>query len=427
MSNRFHALALLEELVTANRKKLAHISVFYLDLDRFKYINDTWGHRTGDSFIAALAERLQKDFCNEVIIARMSGDEFLIVAENLQEPVERQFFADRIFKSFERPFEFSHRTLQMSASVGSSTFPEDGRDAESLIKNAEIAMYRAKELGIGLYVPYQVELHNAMKQKIYIENKLRSSVNSGCQEFCAYFQPKLDVLTGEITSCEALMRWNSPEGMINPMEFIPQAEESGLIVPLSWWMIRECCRQCREFEKQGVDCSVAINVSAQVLLHNDFLPVLRSAVETAGIDYAKLDIEIVEQTLVEDIVKVNEVITTLHALGVEISVDDFGTGYSSLSYLNKMAVDRIKIDRSFVMTIGNSAENQAIINAIIAMSKSLHMVITAEGVETREQYDFLKEANCEEIQGYLISKPMPAQEYIKFVKQWTPASIDAAE
>ncbi len=420
LSNRFRALTLLDEEITKAKQNLNRISIFYFDLDRFKFINDTLGHSSGDGLISALSDRLKLTFGNDSIIARMGGDEFLIISNTIHEPAEIYFFAEKIFSVFKQPFIIKQRSIQIGVSIGSSTYPEDGQDAETLIKNAEIAMFRAKDMGAGLYVPYQRELHAAMQQRIFIENKLRSAVNDNCSEFSAYFQPKLLSATGEIISCEALMRWISPEGMISPGEFLPQAEESGLIIPLSWWMIRECCKQAKTFTESGINCTVAINVSAQVLLHDDFIPVLTTAVETYGIAYSKLDIEIVEQTLVNDLEKVNNIIKSLHVLGLEISVDDFGTGYSSLSYLNKMSVDRIKIDRTFISRINSSEEERAIVRAILAMAKSLHMVVTAEGVEDKEQYKFLKEALCEEIQGFLISKPLPASEFIEFVKRWNP-------
>ncbi len=420
LSNRFRALTLLEEEISSAKENLNRISVFYFDLDRFKFVNDTMGHSAGDGFISALADRLRETFGDEAAVARMGGDEFLIVCNSIHDSSEMYFFAEKIFSLFKKPFLIKQRTIQIGASIGSSTYPEDGQDAETLIKNAEIAMFRAKDMGAGLYVPYQRELHAAMQQRIYIENKLRTAVNDNCSEFSAYFQPKLSAATGKIVSCEALMRWISPERMISPGEFLPQAEESGLIIPLSWWMIRECCKQAKAFAENGIDCIVAINVSAQVLLHDDFIPVLTTAVETYGISYSKLDIEIVEQTLVEDLTKVNIIFKCLHDLGLEISVDDFGTGYSSLSYLNKMSVDRIKIDRSFVSRINSSEEERAIVRAILAMAKSLHMVVTAEGVEDKEQLLFLKEAQCEEIQGYLISKPLPSSEFIEFMKRWNP-------
>ncbi len=424
LSNRFMAISYLEEEIVKAKRDSIGLTVYYFDLDRFKFINDTLGHKAGDGFIVELAKRLKECFDGDAFVSRMGGDEFLIVATNLNDRAQMQLFAERIFSVFKEHFDLKHRTMQIGASIGSSSYPADGQDAETLIKTAEIAMYRAKDMGRGAYVTYHHELQMAVQQRIYIENKLRTAVNDNCKEFMAYLQPKLNIATGEILSCEALMRWVSPEGVISPMSFIPQAEESGLIIPLSWWMIRECCRIQKGFMRKGINCSVAVNVSAQVLLHKDFIAMVKSAVEEFGVQYIKLDIEIVEQTLVDDIDKINVVFQALHSLGVEISVDDFGTGYSSLSYLNKMSVDRIKIDRSFISKLSTSEEDQAIVRAILAMAKSLHMVVTAEGVENKDQYAFLKAAECEEIQGYLISKPLPEDEFIKFVKGWKPDNAE---
>ncbi|ULQ60849.1 EAL domain-containing protein [Brucepastera parasyntrophica] len=418
LKNRTSTIKDLNTIIQKAKANLNTITVFFIDLNRFKFINDTLGHNLGNNFIILVANRLKKEFGEDALLSRMGGDEFAIVIESLKDDVEEQFFAERIFNVFKTPFRMKEREFLINVAIGSSSYPEDGQDAETMIKTADIAMYRAKDQGENSYVPYKKEFHAALQRKIYIENKIRSAINNNCREFRAFFQPKLSVETGEITSSEALIRWMSPEGVIGPLEFIPQAEESGLIIPLSWWMIRECCRIGKLFEQEGIDNTIAINISAQVLLHEDFIPVIRSAIEETGIDVRKLDIEITESTLLDDMEKVNTILRELHNVGMEISVDDFGTGYSSLSYLHKLSVDRIKIDRSFIIRIDEEDDDKAIINAIVAMGKSLHMVITAEGVEDESQYAFLKSIKCDEIQGYYISKPLPYDEYIDFMKQW---------
>ncbi|MDR2933564.1 MAG: EAL domain-containing protein, partial [Oscillospiraceae bacterium] len=399
LNNRFSTRVILEDAIAVAKRDLGYITVFFFDMDRFKFINDTLGHNAGDILIMALADRLRQNFGRDATIARMGGDEFVIITSGLVNESDRHVFAERICAVFKEPFEIRQRHVQIGISIGSSCYPLDGQDADTLIKNAEIAMFRAKELGDGLYVPYRRELQAAMQNRIYIENKLRSVIAGGCGEFRAFFQPKIDVRTGEIRSAEALIRWFSSEGVINPLDFIPQAEESGLIIPLTWWMIRQCCAMAAECEKKGIEITIAINMSGQVILHKDFLGVVREAMAEYGTAHGpRLDIEIIESTLIEDIEKLNDVIRALHEMGCEISVDDFGTGYSSLSYLNKISIDRIKIDRSFVSRIADGSEEQAIIHAIIAIGKSLHMTITAEGVEEEEQYHFLKDADCDEAQ-----------------------------
>ncbi len=418
LRNRLSIKNMLTEIITQKKDPNLRATVFFVDLDRFKFINDSLGRALGDRFIHAVAQRLEENLGDEAVIGRMSGDEFVLVPNDLREMADEQFFAEKIFSLFSEPFHLKEREIIVSVSIGSASWPVDGHDAERLINNAEVAMYRAKELGKGLYVFYQKEFHLALQKRIGVENRIRHAVSEGCKEFRAFFQPKVSAGTGEIKGCEALMRWMSPEGMISPADFIPPAEETGLIAPMSWWMMRECCRACKVFEENGIKQSVAVNISAQVLVHEDFLPELKKAVEEAGIDIRMLDIEITESTLLNDMEKVNEVLRELHRLGVEISVDDFGTGYSSLSYLNKLAVDRIKIDQSFVAGIGKDAESEAIIRAIMAMAKSLKMIVTAEGVEEKGQYDFLKGLDCDEIQGYYVSRPVPQDEYTAFMEKW---------
>ncbi len=419
LRNRFNIEKALEDAIVKAKEDLTKISVFFIDLDHFKFINDTLGHRSGNNLIINIANKIIEHLGNNSMIARMGGDEFLIVVENLGDKIKINNYIETIFDIFKAPFFVKEREIAVNASVGSSTYPDDGQDAETLIKNAEVAMYKAKEVGKNLYISYKKEFHIELQKRIYIENKIRTAINDGCKEFKVLFQPKFSTETGKIIGCEALIRWLSPEGTISPLEFIPRAEESGLIVPLSWWVIKECCSFGAKIKKEGIPGSIAINVSAQVLLHEDFLLVINDAVKETGIDIKNLDIEITESTLLDDIKKVNIILHKLHELGIEISVDDFGTGYSSLSYLNKLSVDRIKIDRSFITRISETDENKAIISAIIAMAKSLRMVVTAEGVETKLQYNFLKDLKCEEIQGYFISKPLSGDEYIEFVKKYS--------
>ncbi len=393
------------------------VMVFCLDLDRFKYINDTLGYQLGDVLITQIVQRMKETLDDDVILARMGGDSFLACVKAADDS-ERVLFARKMLSLLTMPFHIEDNEIVVTASMGSSTFPEDGRDVETLIKNAEIAMYRAKEPNEPAYVPYHAEFQSSLKRKMDIEARLRTVIAYGCAEFQVYFQPKVSVRTGQIHHCEALIRWISPTGIIGPMEFIPQAEETGLIVPLTWWVIAECCRQGRRFADAGMPMSISINVSAQVLMHDDFLRILQDAVRETGMDIRHLDIEITEGTLLKDVERVNAVLHALHSMGVEVSVDDFGTGYSSLSYLTKLAVDRIKVDRSFVSGIAHDEDSRAIVRAIVAMGKSLHMLITAEGVETEDQYDFLRNIVCDEVQGYMISRPIPAERYIEFIQEW---------
>lgn len=421
LRNRFSIAKELDEEIAKSKAENASLTLYFIDLNRFKFINDTLGATMGDQFIVSVSRRLQEEFENALLIGRMGGDEFIIIVKNLDRDADRRIFSSNILNVFKKPFYVREREMHITASIGASAYPKDGLDAEMLISNAEIAMYRAKDSGDSVYVAYEHKFQTALQRKIYLEHKIRDVIHEDCKEFRAYFQPKILSTTGEIRSCEALIRWMAPEGMISPAELIPQAEESGLIVPLSWWMIRESCRQCKQFEKHGIVNSVAINLSAQVLLHEDFLDVLLSAADEFSLDTSRIDIEITESTIMDDIDKINTIFKKLHDLNVEISVDDFGTGYSSLSYLNKLAVDRIKIDRSFIMGINDDEESRAIIKAIVAMAKSLNITVTAEGVEDEVQFEFLKQVRCDELQGFLFSKPVSADRYVRFMKKWQEA------
>lgn len=422
LKNRASIGSDLSEYIHTACEDLSYIAVFLLDLDRFKFVNDTLGHSAGDAYIVAIAQRFRNELKQEPVIGRFGGDEFVIILTGIAEKQTVSRYADTIMSIFEAPFIVKDRAMHLSASVGCSIYPDDGRDIDTLLKNSEIAMYRAKELGGKLYCQYESRLNNILQRKLYVENRIRSAISKGCCEFEAYFQPKVLSANRLIPSCEALIRWVTPEGIIGPDEFIPLAEETGLIVPLSEWMLAEACRCNKIFETQGIHNTVSVNIPAQVLLHKDFLSMVTQAAEKSGSDLKRLDIEITEATLVEDFQKVNLVLRTLHQMGITVSIDDFGTGYSSLSYLKKLPIDRIKIDRSFITNLNVDDEDKSIVNAIIAMAKSLHVLVTAEGVEDAEQFAYLKKVGCEEIQGYHISRPIPCEEYITFHKKWSEDS-----
>jgi len=408
---------LSNEILTSQNNS-SYIGTYFIGLDRFNIVNNTLGNMTGDRFIISIAQRIEERLGQEAVVGRVGDEKFIIIMGGFSEKHEVHLYADKIISIFETPFSVNNSEIYLSPSVGSCIYPDDAKEVEVVIKNAEIAMYHAKHLGGNLYCRYEMELKKVLQQKLYIENELRSAVNNGCEEFRAYFQPKTRTETGEISSCEALIRWVTPRGIISPEEFIPLAEESGLIVPLSKWMLTEACWCNKMFEAHGIDNIVSVNISSQVLLHHDFIDMVKDAALETGMDFSKLDIEITEATLINDVIKVNKVLDALHELGITISIDDFGIGYSSLSYLKKLSIDRIKIDRSFIVGFMENEEDKTIVNAIVAMAKSLHVLITAEGVENAEQYHYLKNINCEEVQGYFISKPVSYHDYIYFYKNW---------
>jgi len=416
LSNRMNATDELEESIRIAKEGGYHVTAYHMDIDRFKFVNDTIGHKMGNELMKLIAARLSERFGEGDIIARMNGDEFMVCVDNLESKADARACADVIMGVFKEPFMVGGRSIEISASIGSASYPEDGKDAETLIKNAEMAMYQAKDSGKGIYIPYRKYLQEVLQHRVNVENRLRAAVNNGCNDFIMYFQPKLSVESGAIEKCEALIRWESHGSMIGPNDFIPPAEETGLIVPMTWWIIEECRRQGRFFSDNGMPMAMAVNIPAQVLVHKEFVRRITEA--NSGMGGSRMDIEIVERTLLEDMEVVENVFRALHDEGMEISVDDFGTGYSSLSYLNRLSVDGIKIDQSFVRDLNNNTDDQSIVRAIIAMAKSLGITVTAEGVEDIFQYDFLSNVFCDEIQGYFISRPVDAERYIQFIKDW---------
>lgn len=419
LRNRSNAISSLVQMIEQSDAATTQVTVFYFDISRFKTTNDALGHTMGDTILQQVASRMQDEFREEAFLARMSGDKFIVATPLLHTDEARHVYVTRINSIFELPFSVKERSIDLTISMGSSTWPTDADTADALLKNAELAMYKSKDDSCtGRYLAYHESFQEQLQRKLYIENRLRSAIHDGCTEFQMYYQPKISVHANQIERCEALLRWNSPTGLIGPGEFIPLAEETGLIVPLTWWVISDCCKAAKYFEDNGCPMVVSINIPAQVLMHEDFLNRLRRSIEESSVDARRLDIEITEGTLLVDLDRVNQVFTQLHKMGLEISVDDFGTGYSSLSYLNNLAVDRIKVDRSFISQIDKSADSRALVRAIIAMAKSLHFVVTAEGVEEPKQYNILRDFVCDEVQGYIVSRPVPCETYLDFCKDW---------
>lgn len=418
LRNRLDLEESLVDLVEKAEAQKRGACVFFLDIDKLKYINDTYGHQLGDGLIEAIAERINRVSPKDAIIARTSGDEFAVCMLVSGAPDALSDYADLLLGVFEEPFNVNGRILEVTASLGSSCYPADGADSDSLMKNAEVAMYHAKSNGKGLYASYKKDYHKSFQRRVYVENQLRRAIHDGCKEFEMYYQPKVKITSNTITQCEALIRWNAPDGKIYPDEFIATAEECGLIIPLTWWIIDECAKQARVLQDRGHRTAISINIPPQVVVHEEFIQRLTDAAARNGIGCDLFDIEITERTLLDEPDRVAEVFEKLQQLNMEISVDDFGTGYSSLNYLNKLSLDRLKIDQSFIRMIDNDEDSRTIVRAIIAMAVSLGIEVTAEGVEEVSQYEFLRDNDCNEIQGYLIARPAPADDYLTFVEAW---------
>jgi diguanylate cyclase (GGDEF)-like protein len=381
----------------------------YLDLQKYNHINDSLGHAVGDQLLQAVSERLVHCVRTSDTVSRHGGDEFVILLADERRPKDAALAADKILHALAAPFLVDAQQLHTSTSIGISVFPFDGLDAAALIKNADTAMYHAKERGRNNYQFFRHDMNTRAVERQLIESNLRQALARG--EFTLHYQPKVDLETSRITGVEALLRWQHPEwGLVLPERFILIAEESGLIVPIGRWVLGEACAQAVHWQGLGISpVSIAVNVSALEFRHRDFFSHALAIIGASGADPSCLQLELTESVLMHDVACSADLLARFKALGVQIAVDDFGTGYSSLSYLNQFPIDVLKIDQSFVRSIDAGAEsNGAIVSAVIDMGKNLHQRVIAEGVEDEEQLAFLKDHKCNEGQGYLFSRPLEA-------------------
>ncbi|KEO84049.1 putative bifunctional diguanylate cyclase/phosphodiesterase [Tumebacillus flagellatus] len=391
-------------------KKRKRLAVLFLDLDRFKFVNDTLGHRMGDLLLQAVVRRLQGVLQTGETLYRLGGDEFIIVAEFEQKSdgVERANF---LLREMEEPFWIEEHELFITTSIGLSWYPDDGEDTETLFKNADMAMYRAKDHGRNNVQQYESVMNVHAVERLQLEKDLRKAIERG--EFRVYYQPQIDIETGQMIGMEALVRWQHPErGMVSPGLFIPLAEETNLIVPIGEWVMRTACEQTKRWQDAGYPpIRVSINLSAHQFAQPTLVSKVRAVLEETGIEPQYVDLELTESITMTNVDRAISTMLELSSLGLQISIDDFGTGYSSLSYLKKFPIHTLKIDQSFVRDITKNADDAAIATAVIAMAHSLNLNVIAEGVETEEQLEFLRERRCNEYQGYLCSRPLPAAEF----------------
>ncbi|MEC0168297.1 putative bifunctional diguanylate cyclase/phosphodiesterase [Paenibacillus graminis] len=385
-------------------------TLFFIDLDRFKRINDLFGHSFGDKVIQQAAGKLKRCLPSSCSIARMGGDEFTVLAPHLRSRTETESLAASIVEEFSHPFEVGNHSVKLSVSVGIARFPEDGLDADSLVKHADTAMYSAKENGSSQYQFYDAERDQTSLERIILENDLEQSLDN--DQIRLFYQPKIDIRSGEIVGLEALVRWQHPVlGMIPPLEFIPLAEKSGFIIPLEQWVLRTACTQVKTWEREGRQVvPVAVNVSQIHLMKPDIFQTIMSTIHELDFDTQLLELEITESAMMHNEEHVISILNDLRRAGISVSMDDFGTGYSSLSYLQSLPIGCLKIDRSFVRKITTDTDSRAIAEMIISMAKQLGLTIVAEGVETEEQVALLKEIQCYNAQGFYYSKPVSADE-----------------
>ena len=405
----------IQQAISEAKRNNKIVGVIFFDLDRFKLVNDSLSHKVGDQLLQVIAKRLNSCVRAEDTLARQGGDEFVMVAHSLNKENEIERVANKLLNIFKKPFKLARRDLVIGASAGIALYPIDGKTPGMLLRSADLAMYRAKGLGGNQVQFYSSELNDKAKHRLERENDLRQAIVNN--EFYLCYQPEFNMSNKEIIAVEALIRWNHPKyGVVLPMDFIPIAEETGLIIPIGEWVLREACKQNKLWQESGVATfKIAVNVASQQLRFSEFTSTVKKILKETGLDPKYLEIEITENVIISNPEVVN-MINKLSEIGVKIALDDFGTGNSILSNLTKVHVDRLKIDRSFIQNISIDNSDEVIIQAIIDMSHSLNYEVLAEGVETKAQLDFLMEKKCEVIQGFYFGHPMENRDLEKFIK-----------
>jgi diguanylate cyclase (GGDEF)-like protein len=422
LPNRSLFSKLLNHGISQAHRRKKELAVLFIDLDRFKNINDTLGHDAGDTLLKEIGQRLKQCLRDSDTVARLGGDEFVVLLEELDDQKHVSVVAHKIQTSLVMPFATLGQEFHVTASIGISTYPTDGEDEQTLMKNADIAMYRAKEEGKNNFQFYSKELNEHSLERLTMESNLRRALERN--EFRLHYQPKIDLRSGQITGVEALLRWQHPDlGMVAPAQFITMAEETGLIVPIGKWVLQTACRQNKAWQDQGLPrLSMAVNLSARQFSDENLLQDITSIVKESEMDPTLLELEITESMLMLNVEKAIRTLDALNEMGIRLAIDDFGTGYSSLSTLKRFPINSIKVDRSFIRDLPGGADDQSITEAIIAMGRTLSMTVIAEGVETKEQADYLRAQSCDEYQGFYFKKAMPADELAMLLQTLPPAA-----
>jgi len=424
LPNRFLLHDRLSFVVHHAKRNNQYMALLLLDLNRFKLINDTLGFTAGDVLLQTVGNRLKAALREVDTVFRLGDDEFAIILEEISQPQDAAKVAKKIMAACSIPFEFSDHELYVTTSIGISIFPSDGDNLEILLKNAEAAMNRAKELGINNYQHYKPTMNSQAFEQLTLEHNLRKALKKN--EFVVYYQPQVDLTTNRITGAEALLRWNHPDlGMISPAQFIPIAEQTGLILPLGEWVLNTACKQAHRWQQlYNRDLIMSVNLSARQFLQQDLVTTINRALRESSLKPQLLELEITESLGMKNPELTLKTLHELKEMGIHIAIDDFGTGYSSLSYLKKFPIDTLKIDRSFISELLTDPNNSAIVLAIIVLAHSLKLKVIAEGVEQQAEADFLQKHDCEQMQGYLFSPPVPAEEFEKMLIQ-IPESTEA--
>lgn len=418
VANRYTLNTRLESLIQTASKYNQQLAILFLDLDRFKHINDTLGHSYGDLLLKEVSIRLKGLIKNKDIIARLGGDEFVIVLTNIKHPKEAVIVAEDIIHALSSSFLLNKHEVYVSTSIGISFFPLDGTSMESLLRNADKAMYQAKSSGKNHFEFYHTDMHQNESKQMKMEVLLRKAIEQN--ELFLVYHPQVDLKTGQIIGVEALVRWKQEElGIVSPVDFIPLAEETGLIIPISEWIIKQACEDIKNIHLNGFShVKVSINISALHFNQDTFLKSVETIISHANVDPHSIEFELTESMIMPNATHIINRLVKLKKLGIKLSIDDFGTGYSSLSYLNRFPLDTLKIDKSFVSKLGVYHDDSSLVEAIITIAHRLNLSVVAEGVESKKQLEFLKKEKCDAIQGYYITKPVPFLQLIDFLEYW---------
>ncbi|MDO6563734.1 EAL domain-containing protein [Amphritea sp. 1_MG-2023] len=418
--NRLFFMSCLNDAIGQSRAPAAHIAVLFVDLDRFKEVNDSLGHAVGDKLLKVATRRIGECIRDNDLLARQGGDEFSVLLTSIRDLEGAEVAASKILQAFQQPFKINEYEIVVTVSIGISLFPDHGTDAATLIKHADVAMFQAKDAGKNCYYIYDVEKDHQRFERFSLGADLRKAIQN--DELVLYYQPQVDAVTHRVVGAEALVRWQHPTvGLLSPDRFIPLAEELDLIIPLGEWVLREACRQMQAWIRAGLTTiKVSVNLAGQQIAHKRLIDSVEEALQVSGLSPERLELEVTENFVIRQPEMAIGKLTYLREQGITLAMDDFGTGYSSLSYLKKLPIDRLKIDRSFVKDIGIDHSDESIIKATLAMCDSLGLEVVAEGVETREQLVFLQENNCQIIQGYYFSKPLPADVFMQYMSRSQP-------
>jgi diguanylate cyclase (GGDEF)-like protein/PAS domain S-box-containing protein len=411
LPNRTLFSELLNMAIHQSKRYKRAFAVVYVDLDRFKVINDSLGHEAGDQLLRETSDRLRDALRESDVVARLGGDEFVVLVQEIDDKHQAEIVARKLLSAITRSMTIEGQECRVTASLGLSLYPSDGTEEAALMKNADVAMYKAKQGGKNNFQFYSADLNVHSLERLALENSLRRALER--QEFVLHYQAKVSLKSRDITGVEALLRWNHPElGMLSPAQFIPMAEETGLIVPIGRWVLNAACREAVKWQEHGLPrVSISVNISARQFSDENLLRDIADALTASRLDPALLELELTESMVMQNIDHTMTLLAQIKRMGVRLAIDDFGIGYSSLSNLKRFPIDTLKVDRSFIRDIPGDSEDKAITEAIVAMGHSLNLTVVAEGVETREQAMFLHEQHCDELQGFLFSKPLPSDQF----------------